>query len=442
LKSIKNSLDKESKTLIKNSKWVFIANIIGAGLGFLRSVFIARGLGVEIFGTYMIIMGFVFFLKEFINLNLGSAIIKFGAEFKAQNRDDKFAVLIKRSIKVSAIMAVVLVVVTAGLILISYNTFIERPHLHSFVIGFAVAAGVTYFNNITQACLRLFYKFKMNSIIQIIMDCIETVILVSAVIISPKNLTLFFIAAIVTRFLNAFVCNIMGFWEMKRELWPHKNASDSLIDEEYPVIRKFVIQNSLSNTLRSFIQQGDVLLLGTLAGAASVGFYSVAKKLAYSILTVTDPLVNSIFPQLSKLIAERKITELKRMISKIARLAIIPSAVLLLVVLFIKSFIIQMVYGVEYLPATNPFFILLVNAVFGSVTFWVLPLVQSLGLVGLRLRIYSIMLVVGAGIACLLIPVMLASGMAISMLVMNVVINLVFIYFSLQQMKPLVSRAV
>jgi len=433
---LKRRLDQESKTLIRNSKWVFIANIIGAAFGFIRSVVIARGLGVEIFGTYTMVIAFVALVQEFLNLNLGTAIIKFGADFKAQNRLDKLAVMLRQSVKISFIMSLVLVAIITVLTLTSYDTLIRKPHLHWFVVGYAIANSVAYYNLITKSALRLFFKFRKNSMIQILMDFIETTLMVLAVLFYPKNLTMFFAAAIATRFLNAVVCNLLGFWEMKSDLWSHRHAPDSVISEQLPAMRKFIINNSLGNTLKSFIQQGDVLLLGILAGPVSVGLYSVAKKLAYSLLTITDPLVNSIYPQFSKLVAEEKITELKKMLRKISLISIVPAMAFLVGCYFFKTWIVIKVFGASYIDAAPPFFILLINAVVGALTFWVLPLVQSLGLVGIRLRTYAAMIIFGSALAYMLVPGWGASGMAMALLFVNILNNIVFIYYSMKSIKP------
>ncbi len=428
-------MDGQSKQLIKNSSWVFLSNMIGAGFGFLRSIAIARGLGAEIFGSYAMVLAFVGLVQEFINLNLGTAIIKFGAGFVAQNRLDKLTVMIRRSINLSFIMCGLSVLIVALLTTFSYNTFIRKPDLQWFVIAFALAASVQYFNLITASVLRLFFKFKLNSIIQIILDVIETGVVVVAVLLYPQNISMFFVAAIVTRFLNGFICNLIGFWEIRKELWIHRHASKELIVEEEGQIRKFIINNSIGGTLKAFIQQGDVLLLGTLSSAVLVGYYSVAKKLAYSILTLTDPFVNSIYPQLSKLVAERRIAELKKMLFKISKLAAGPSVVFLVICLLMKSWIIKTVFGVEYEPAAFPFFFLVINAVIGSLAFWTLPLVLSLGLVQLRLKTYISMIVVGFLTAWILIPQMQASGMAVAVVFMTIISEIIFISSSFSYMR-------
>ena len=88
-KKISELFDKESKTLFKNSSWVFIANTYGVGLAFLRSIVIARGLGAEILGIYTVIIAFVVTVQEILKLNVPLGIIKYGAHFISEDRHDK-----------------------------------------------------------------------------------------------------------------------------------------------------------------------------------------------------------------------------------------------------------------------------------------------------------------------------------------------------------------
>ena len=105
MKFFKKRLDKESKTLFKNSSWVFFSNFFSTALAFLRSVVIARGLGAEIYGTYAIVVAFVALIQEFLNPNIGTALIKFGAVYHDEQRTDKLMAMVKRSLRASFFMA-------------------------------------------------------------------------------------------------------------------------------------------------------------------------------------------------------------------------------------------------------------------------------------------------------------------------------------------------
>ena len=182
--------------------------------------------------------------------------------------------------------------------------------------------------------------------------------------------------------------------------------------------------------MKTFLNQGDVLLLNLWGSHAAVGLYSVSKKLAYAILTVTDPLVTSIYPQLAHLVSQKKFKELKLMLGKITKLALIPVAFFTIIVFIFKDHIITFIYGEEFRAAASTFFIHFIGAVQGSVFFWCLPLIQGLGLTSLRLRSYVIAIIIDIILAWQLTPMYGANGVAIGLLAANLVTTFYFVYYS------------
>ncbi len=424
----KNKFDHESKTLIKNSSWVFISNSYGALLAFFRSVIIARGLGAETLGTFTIAIAFILTTQELLRLNFAMGLIKFGASYKTENRTDKLVALIKACIYGSLASALLSIVIITFIVFFFYDSFIEQPGLNYFIIFYAIANGFSFLDAISKSTLKLYFKFKINSIINILMDTIEFIIVAITILIFPKNLNYFFTAIIASKVIKTFICNIAAFYELKSELSADLKSKMNILKDHFKEIRHFILGNSLSSTLKVFMNQGDVLILGAFGGASQVGIYSVAKKLAYSLLTITDPLVTSIFPQLSVLIAKKQYAETKKMLYKITRITIVPSVIFLVLSFFLKDWMIIKIYGKEFIAAAQPFIFLLMGAIQGSIFFWVLPLIQSLGLTTMRFRVYLIAIILGATLSYLLLPIYQATGVAIGLLAANLYITIRFIY--------------
>jgi len=425
--------DQETKRLVKNSSWVFLSNFYSTGLAFVRSVLIARGLGATLFGSYTLVVAFVGLVQEFLNLNLGTALIKFGAGYHAENRNDKLFALVKASMRVSALMALLSVIAIVVLTCFQNTGLHQFQQMDGYVIAYAIAASITYFNSISRGMLRLYYRFRISSIIEIIMDTVETVVVGVVLFFFPKDISVFFPAIIVVRFINAFICNFIAFLELKGEWSHHYDVGTEILANDRRAIQDFVIGNSLGNTLKTMISQGDVLLLGLLTGPEQVAYYAIAKKLAYAILTITDPLASSIYPQLAKLLAERKFNEATTMLGKITRFSVIPAAVFFIVMYFLHQWMIVALYGAEFTLAASSFMFFLAGALLGAVTFWTLPLVQSLGLIRMRILAYLITIVAGVALSYLLIPSFNAAGMAMALLITNILNATIFIYFSFRR---------
>ncbi len=75
-------LDRQLKILLKNSSWVFVANFVAVCALFLQSVLLARFLGPKIYGVYVLIEAILATIEQTLNLNVGTAIIRFVTEYK------------------------------------------------------------------------------------------------------------------------------------------------------------------------------------------------------------------------------------------------------------------------------------------------------------------------------------------------------------------------
>lgn len=422
--------DKQSRILLKNSSWVFLENFIRTILNFTRAIIIARVLGAELYGIFAMVVAFCMTTQEFFNLNLGTTVVKFGAIFRADKRMDQLTILVKGAVFITIITALVSVLTIWLLLTFSYDTFIKTSGLTIFVVGYAMAWSSNYFDYISSSILRLFFKFKVNSVVRIVMLIIEFITIVITLIIFKKNLIAFFSAVIFARLINTSIINIVAYLEVKEDLRMDTRLKFFKIKDHWREIRSFTINNSLSRTVFNFINQGDILLVGLLTGVAQAGYYAIAKKLAYSILRLSNPLTNAIFPQLSQLIADKKMREIKIMIIKFIKIFSVPSIVSLFLVFLFKEEIINLIFGTEYLPAANIFFVLMIVSVVMSISFWNLPLIQSIGKVGLRLIVYIIALFIGVLASIMFYSSLGAIGIAYAVLISFIFINIAFLFIN------------
>ncbi len=400
---------------------------MGTCYAFIKTIAITRILGVELFGAYALAIAFIITTQEFFRLNISMGLIRFGALFHKEERKDKIVSAIKFSLFLSCCSAIISIVVLAVISSIWYDTFIKQPNLLPYIIGFAFANSLGFIDAIAKAALKLFFKFKLNSIIQMLMDTTELVIVISTLFVFGADLKAFFIAAICARILNSIVCNAFAYQELKRDLKPFLASPAQNIRNHYKEFIRYIFGNSLSSSLKVFMNQGDLLLLGQLSTVYEAGLYSTAKKLAYAVLTLTDPLASSIFPQFSHLIAGKDTSKIKLMIKKITLWMLLPCLLIFFVCLLFDQEIIALLFGATYTEARTAFLILLVCSLQGVLSFWALPLIQSLGLIRKRFLVYITAIVIGGITAWLCIPLWGAAGAAIGLLSANLYISVKFV---------------
>ncbi|NLI41727.1 MAG: flippase [Caldisericales bacterium] len=188
----------------------------------------------------------------------------------------------------------------------------------------------------------------------------------------------------------------------------------------------------------SLYTAGNAFILGLLANATAVGYYSVAEKIAYAVLGLLSPIGQAAYPRFNKLAAHSKACALqwaRRMLLSVASLGLMLS-----LILFIGApIIVRLVLGPSYEPsimvlrilAPLPFLVAISN-VFG------IQLMVPFG----KDRVFAFILF-GAGLVNLALAIALSplwdeSGMALAVLISEMFVAVVmFGYLSLKQLNPI-----
>lgn len=414
-RSIDKRIGTEGRDFVKNSSWMFSANAVRTVVAFVKSVVVARGLGVDSYGAYVLLVAFVAVIQECFDLNLGTAVVKFGAGYRAEGRSDKLAALVKASLATYvglALLSVLAVTVAAGIV---RPSVLGGEELRQYVVLYAIVSSTSFADSISASLLRLFYRFRANAIVQVATSFGDLALVTAALAIFPNRLVPFLMAMIVGKLMESLLVNGAAALELWREMESHRKASLSLLKSDWKVIAGFALSNSGSRTLHVLLDRGDVVLLGALSSPASAGVYTIAKRLGYTIMRFTDPLTLSLLPQTAALIAVHKIAEVRELLVGVTKLIAVPGLICLATAFFMRKSLLLHVYGPGFSAGADPFFVHLVMSVSTAAFFWNVAVVQSFGKVHLRLIIAAACLVLMGLLGLALVPHFGALGMAIAL---------------------------
>jgi O-antigen/teichoic acid export membrane protein len=428
------SLDRESGRLLDNSRWVFVANGIGTFSGILRVILATRILGAELFGTYTLAIAGVLILQEFLRLNIATGLIRFGARFMGEGMPEKTGALIRYSFFLTTCSIAASVLLVGFYVVFIPSEAILQSNLEIWVILFAIGNGLTYYDALSRSVLKLHYRFRTSSLLQIVMDLTELAIVSITLYSYGANLKAFFIAVIASRIINSLVCNTGAWIEMRQEASIMLTAKLDHARPYFNEFNRYIFGNSLSSTAKVLMNQSDVLLLGLFHSTSTVGLYAATKKLGYAVLSLTDPLMQAVFPQFSRMLHESSAEKIKPMLNSLLKLSVPLSLLVLAISIIFREQIVLSVYGDDYSGGGWAFIFSLIGALQGAVFFWALPLVQSLGLIRLRLSITLSGALLGGIAGLLLIPTMGATGTAIALLLANLFITAQFIRISMKRL--------
>ena len=377
--ALRRRLNPEDKVLIKNSSWIFSSNLFVAVLTFAKSVVVARGLGAELFGTFVVMAAVAITVNEFFDMNLGTSIIKYGSVYMAEGRIDKLVAITKAGGLACLGLGAVSMLVMYGVVAFAYDTFVTTEGYESLLLLYGLVSITAYFDSISIGLLRLFYKFKVNAAVRVAAAVLDTLLSALVLLLFPHQLRPFFIAMIALKGLSSLVLNVAAGAELYRFMRPHLGVRLSVLRGEWRGIAGFTLSASGSSTVNRLRSQGDKLLLGAVAGVQQVAYYEIARKLSTSCLRLTDPLRLTIYPQLANLVASARYREVVGLVKRVSILFAIPGLVIVAGGVVFGHAAVATLYGAEFVAAVSPLVVYLFVVAIDLSMFWVSSLMNSVG---------------------------------------------------------------
>ena len=390
------SLQSEIERLLKNSAWVFGVNVYKFSLSFVRSIVIARLLGVSSYGEFVVVMSVVGLVYEFLSLNLPTTLTKFGTEHLEANKLAGFRLVLNVCMLLtlaSAVLSVILALASIELNWVPVSDSIWKPALYFYVFSFVFP----YLSGLYTAALRLYDKFRLSSLLFALFSSFELILLSVALLIWPKNVNSVIIALSASNLLSNLVLIIWTEKVLAIKKVPFRIGLQlGPYWAEIVRVLPFSLHNSLSRTIKTIIDQGDVIFLGYFVSFEQIGLYSIAKKLSMIVFYAIDPLITAVFPQFNKLLAEKKFKLVLQMVNKAMLIIAALLLVYLVLAFYFGQWAIVLMFGSEFKAAYLMFMVFNVAIVFNAIVFWHLPVTWAIGASKQRLYTYlfSFLLVV------------------------------------------------
>lgn len=373
------------KKLFFNASWLFGGKTASGIFNALQVIILARILGVADYGLLVLVISYIDILNQFFDLRVWETATKYIGTYWEKGELDKTRAMIKLSYLLdisTGIFAFIIAVVTAKLI----STYIiKSPDAYVYIWIYSLSLFISTANSTSNAILRVFDKFKTIAFIGSIQNLIKLV-LVAAVLFGGYGIKAVLVVFVAVSFFGFFIRiwvvlgilsekGLGGFW----------NSSIRLIRDQWRGIAWFLGNTSFMATIRI----GNDRLIGTMvlgyfAGKEAVGFYDVAGSIAKFIKRIVDPLNEAIYPELVKISSNNSVNEIRSIVAYSTRnlmKIIVPVSVIAII---FADFIVGLLFGEQYLPASNALRIIAAAAVLARATFWINSVLLALGRPGLR----------------------------------------------------------
>jgi O-antigen/teichoic acid export membrane protein len=283
-------------SLSRNVMFGFISWLLPLGLTFALTPLIVHGLGAQDYGLYALVMGFIAYSFTF---NVGRAITKYVAAYRASNQDERIGEVLSTTLMVNLLMGIISAVALA----MAANVLVTRvlniaPHLqaNALLAFYLAAAGllVTMLSQVFSAVPQAVHRFDIYSLVTTLTGMIT---------IGGNGLLVwlgFGIKSLVAWCGIATALSCVAFFVASRRLLPEARLTFRFKKDLVSGILRFsgsvIAYQVLANLLLLF-ERG--WLMRTL-GSEAVTFYVVPMTIAIYIHAFISSLTLVIFPLASE----------------------------------------------------------------------------------------------------------------------------------------------
>nr|NIP30669.1 oligosaccharide flippase family protein [Candidatus Dadabacteria bacterium]NIQ15139.1 oligosaccharide flippase family protein [Candidatus Dadabacteria bacterium] len=389
-------------------------------------VVLARMLGLELYGLLVLIRAFVDILNSLFDFGVWETATKYVGTFLTQGNKDKTKAMIKLSYVVdisSGLFAFFIVYLSAN---IASEYIIKSPESAPLVSIYALSLLISTSNKTSDALFRVFDRFKTMVLILTFQNFIR-LMLVIIVLYMGMGLEGVLISFIIASFLGFSmriwsVTNILNQNEIKN-WW---SVRLGIIKQHFKEIAWFLANTSFNATIRMTADNFlGVLVLGYIAGKEAVAFYKVARSVVKVLTSIADPLYETIYPELVRILSSNQINEYKSIVKYAAKNLMKITAPIAAVIIIFSDTILSLIFGNEYIPAKNTVRIITLAIIISQPIFWISPSLLAFGRSGLKNLINSSCAVFYILLLLLLVPTYSYNGAAGALLGYHVIITVV-----------------
>ena len=340
-----------------NVLWGLVVSTVISAVG---SIFIARLLGSELYGLYGIALAAPSLITIFRDWGITSAIIRYSAQYRAENRAAEIRSVILTGLVFEVAMGLVLSVVTlllSNYLAISvYNrpTIVPLIQIASFSILASALIGTA------TAVFTGTDRMELNSIVLICEATVKTALMIALVLLglgTTGAVTGFTVSAII-----AGVVGILFIWIVYKGL-PNPATLKLEMKAYFKEMLRYGVPLSVSAIIAGFLTQYYGFILPIYETDNSViGNLRIAQNFVVLIGFFATPITTMLFPAFSKLNAQRDKETLKNVFQysvKYASLLVVPVAYL---VMALSGPAVSTLFGTTY--QTAPLFLSLLTVTY------------------------------------------------------------------------------
>lgn len=316
-----------------NTGWLFAENVLLLGAAFFVGIYVARYLGPEQYGVLNYAFSFVFIFQAFAKLGLDGIVVR----ELVKNPDNK-AKILGTTITLKAIGSII------SLLLVFISLQLTASDYETKIIIIIIALGML-FNTFEVG--KFFFESQVKAKFSTIASSVSVIIssgLKFLFIVAQVDLV-WFAVAYTFEFIIKGISFITIYQVKNKDVFRwifDKNISKSLLRDSWALI--------FSAFAASLFLNIDQIMVKEIIGTMQVGYYAAAVKLCTILYFIPVTINTSLFPAI---IEAKKTDELlyRKRLRQLFQFQIFLAIITTLPILLLSPFIINILYGNDYINA-------------------------------------------------------------------------------------------
>jgi len=336
--------------VVRNSGYSFATIIIAKWGSLLFTIIIARLLMPELFGLYSLSLATIVLFSAFSDLGIGSALIVFVSRALSEKNPKKARAYFDGLLRYK-----IYLIIVSSLALLASAYFIATFYYNK-PIFLALLAGGLYLPVVNiigywEGVFRAKNSFRYILMKEIIFQALRiSLVPLGIFYLLRTNLEpSLIVAGIILILAFCYLIALIFFRvNLTRSVAFLRRSGRKLTEKDKKVLRKFILPLSVTALSGMFFGYIDTLMLGHYVESSFIGYYGAAFGLIGAAASLIGFLPGAVLPVFSRL---RK-KNLDIMFVKIRSFLLLIS-VLAAVFTFYFARYVLLIYGSNYLPATN-----------------------------------------------------------------------------------------
>lgn len=340
------------KLIAKSSVVVFVGLFLAKILNYVYRIIIARNLGPEAFGVFVLTIMIGGFITSLASLGFSEGLVRYIPIYRGGKEYDKIKYLFKASLIFTFVLGLI-----SGLILFIFSEFISIRIFHNsdlifFLKILSAAIPLILIYNIFISVLRAYEKISWNSFIDnILQNVIKVGVLILFIFLGfgLNSIIYSYIIAVAGILMASYLVlkyKVRNIFE-RPEI--NKNINRKIIVEFFHYSWPIMIYGLVDTIFVST----DSFVIGYLTDISQVGYYNVAISIATLLLFPPMFFSRLFFPLINKEYAKKNIGLIKEMSKQVMKWIFILNLPILLIMLIFPGTIINLLFGSDYLIAEN-----------------------------------------------------------------------------------------